>query len=150
MTDAKDLHVFLRTKAKSETKAEVVKWEEKKNRWLENIEDLYKLISSWLEPLEKERVLSHSIEKTTVKEDPIGSYDVGVLTILIGNQKVEFYPKGTLIIGAEGRIDIKGQRAVRTIILNEGQWSVVERSPRLKTLPFNEDSFQDILSEVME
>jgi hypothetical protein len=69
---------------------------------------------------------------------------------IAANQRIEFYPKGTLIVGAEGRVDVRGPKAMRTLVLTDGGWSVVERSPRLRMLPFNEDSFQDMLQEVME
>ena len=153
MGDVNDLHVFLRDKARRENQTALppqVDWETKKNEWIENVAGLYERVRTWLEPLEKENVLSYRTEPVTLQEEPIGSYEVDALTILIGKQRVVFQPKGTLIIGAEGRVDIRGLRAVRTLLCSDGLWSVVERAPRLKVLPFTEDSFQDILSEVME
>lgn len=114
------------------------------------MKDLYALIRSWLRPLENEGTLRYSITQITLQEDYLGSYPIDVLSLHIGKQKVDFYPKGTLIVGAEGRVDVRGPKAVRTLVLSNGQWSVVERSPRVKMLPFNEDSFHDMLQEVLE
>ena len=146
-----DLEEFIRSKASSPAQGEPeIDWQARKSNWLKNIADLYAIIRKWLEPLERDGVVRFLTTNITLQEEQIGAYDVEVLTILIGKQKVSFYPKGTMIIGADGRIDIRGQRAVRTIIYNDGDWRLVERSPRLKVLPFNQNSFQDLLSEVME
>ncbi len=151
MSKTSDLEAFIRSKANGTAQGESdIDWLSRKNDWLRNIAGLYARIRKWLAPLEKEGVLSFLTANITLQEEQIGSYDVEVLTILIGKQRVAFYPKGALIIGAEGRIDIRGQRAVRTIIFNDGSWHLVERSPKLKVLPFNQNSFQDVLSEVME
>ena len=145
------LHAFLRSKATASPEAEEdIDWQARKEKWLASLSDLYGLIKSWLRPLEKDGTLRYSSTQITLQEDYLGSYQVEALSLQIGKQKVDFYPKGTLIIGAEGRVDVRGQRAMRTIVLSDGKWSVVEQSPRLKMLPFNEDSFQDLLQEIME
>lgn len=151
MSNTASLEAFLRSKAGGTVQGESdIDWQARKEAWLRNISDLYALIRKWLASLEKEDVLRCRMDSIALQEEQIGPYDVEVLTILIGKQKVAFYPKGAMIIGAEGRIDIRGQRGVRTIIFNDGEWSLVERSPMLKVLPFNQNSFQDVLSEVME
>jgi hypothetical protein len=151
MKKTTDLEEFIRSKARDTTQGEPkVDWQGRKQDWLRNIANLYANIRKWLNPLEKDGVLSFLTATITLQEEYIGTYSVEVLTILIGKQRVEFHPKGTLIIGAEGRIDIRGQRGVRTIIFNQKDWNLVERSPKLKVLPFNQDSFHDVLSEVME
>lgn len=151
MNEENGLHAFLRSKATTSTEpAEDIDWEKRKKKWLACLADLYNLIKSWLKPLEQDKTVSYSIKQTTLQEDYLGPYQVDVLSLHIGGQTVDFHPKGTLIIGAEGRVDVRGQRAIRTLVFNEGDWFVVERSPRLKMLPFNEDSFQDLLQEVMK
>ncbi len=150
MNGTNDLQVFLRAKAKESKPEAEVDWELKKNTWLKNIDQLYNQVVAWLEPLVKEKVVRFERKSARLEEEPIGSYEADILKIYIGNQEVIFYPKGTLIIGAQGRIDLKGHRAARSIIFNNDQWFVVERTPKIKTLPFDEQSFQDILSEVME
>ncbi|MFP4088042.1 MAG: hypothetical protein ACLFUL_14760 [Desulfobacteraceae bacterium] len=151
MNEENGLHAFLRSKATTSIEpGEHVDWEKRKRKWLACLDDLYSLIKSWLTPLEQDKTVSYSITQTTLQEDYLGSYQVDVLSLHIGNQTVDFHPKGTLIIGAEGRVDVRGPKAVRTLVLSDGQWSVVERSPRVKMLPFNEDSFDDMLQEVLE
>lgn len=109
MSKTTELEAFIRSKAGGTTRGEPeIDWQAKKDAWLRNIADLYAVIRKWLAPLEKDGVLRFLTASITLQEEQIGSYAVDVLTILIGKQKVAFYPKGTLIIGAEGRIDIRG------------------------------------------
>ncbi len=152
MTEVTNLQVFLTAKAKSPTATDnrtEEYWNAKRDEWLRSVAGLYTLVKTWLEPLETDGVLHYRTATITLTEDHIGSYEAEVLAIVVGNQDVSFTPKGTLIAGAEGRIDVRGPRAIRTIVLNQGGWFVIERTPRLKLAAFNEDSFQDILSEVM-
>jgi len=121
----------------------------RKDVWLKRVSRLYADVRKWLADLERDGVLRFDLDKVALEEREIGQYDVEVLTLAIGKQQVAFCPKGTLIVGADGRIDIQGQRGVRTIIFSGGRWHLVTRTPKLRLLPFNEDSFQDVLSEVM-
>lgn len=146
MSKKDGLDAFLRSKASTEPE---IDWEATKDKWISEIAKLYDQIKKWLAPLEKDAIVRYSTWTTTLQEDYIGSYQIDVLTLLVGKQRVEFRPKGTLIIGANGRVDVQGPRAVRTIVLQDGQWFIVERSPRVKTRPFDKDSLETVLEEVM-
>jgi len=146
MSKKDGLDAFLRSKASTEPK---IDWGARKDRWISEITRLYDQIKEWLAPLEKDEVVRYSTLTMTLQEDPIGSYQVDVLMLLVGKQRVEFRPKGTLIVGANGRVDIQGPRAMRTIVLRDGRWLIVERSPRVKTRPFDKDSLETVLKEVM-
>lgn len=151
MIEENGLHAYLRQKATSTAGDEnEVDWKEKKDTWLRHIARLYEMIHRWIAPLETEGMVRSQTSSESFEEDYIGRYEIDVLMLSIGKQRVEFRPKGTLIIGVDGRVDVRGQRGIRTLVLKGEQWFTVERSPRLKTLPFNEDSFQDLLQEVME
>jgi len=147
MEDKDGLSAFLRSKATSESE---VDWEAKRDRWLVNIKRLYAQVRKWLSPLEADGVVQYSLRPKTLCEDYIGSYDVDVLLILVGKQRIEFRPRATLVVGADGRVDVRGQRAERTIVLQGEQWLLRERGPHLKVVPFDKDSFQSMLEEIME
>ena len=150
MDESNGLHAFLRSKAATAAQAEPeVDWQARKDKWLAHLARLHDLVRTWLEPLHHDGTVRCSTSHVTLEEDYIGAYQADVLTLVIGKQRVAFHPKGTLIVGADGRVDVRGQRAVRTIVLKGDGWFVVAQSPHLKTLPFNEDSFQDVLQEVM-
>jgi hypothetical protein len=153
MVKTNNLSVFLKSKARDAKERHAPTLEElqeRQEKWLERVDNLYKKIRGWLSPLEKEGDLSIFASEITLNEPPLPAYDVEVLTIIIGDQRVSFVPKGTLIIGAEGRVDIKGHKGIRTIIFSGEKWSLVERTPKLKLLTLDQKSFQDILNDVME
>jgi hypothetical protein len=144
---------FLKSKARNaqaESPLTPMDWQDRKQKWLQRIDDLYGQIRGWLESLEKETILSFIESETTLDEPPLGQYNVKVLTIVIGGQRISFVPKGTLIVGAQGRIDIQGHKGIRTIILSGDKWSIVQRTPNLSLLDFDQSSFQTILDDVME
>jgi hypothetical protein len=146
MSKKDGLDAFLRSKAGTEPE---IDWEARKDKWISEIARLYDQIKEWLAPLEKDEVVRYSTLTMTLQEDPIGSYQIDALMLLVGKQRVEFRPKGTLIVGANGRVDIQGPRAVRTIVLQDDRWSIVERGRRMKTRLFDKDSFETVLEEVM-
>lgn len=151
MSEKNGLHAYLRQKASSTAGAEnEIDWKEKKDKWLRHVAGLYEMIGRWIAPLETDGTVRSQTSSDSLEEDYIGQYQIDVLILLVGKQHVEFHPKGMLFIGTDGRVDVRGQRGIRTLVLKEKKWFIVERSPRLKTLPFNEDSFQDMLREVME
>jgi len=145
-----ELESFVRAKAATAAEAEPgIDWEARRDKWLDEIGKLYGLVRKWLEPLERDDTVRYSTSPITIDEDYIGSYQAERLILLIAKQRVELRPKGTLIVGAEGRVDVRGQRAARSIILKGNQWFVLERVPELKTVPFNKKAFKNILQEVM-
>ncbi|MEI8140972.1 MAG: hypothetical protein WCI03_14040 [bacterium] len=151
MDKVKLLTDFIRAKAESQASSKKpIDWDARKNKWITQIDALYGTIRGWLKPLEQEQVLSFLETEISLEEEYIGKYTVKALTLLVGNQRVSFYPKGTLIIGADGRIDIKGQKGVRTILVNKGNWTLYEKTPKIRFIPFNQHSFQTVLKEVME
>ena len=117
---------------------------------MQNIAELYRQVRAWLDPLVADGLVRFKIQKSSIDEEPVGQYKVDILRLYVGSQEVVFYPKGFMIVGAEGRVDIRGHMGIRSIIFGNGQWSAVERAVKLKVILFNEQSFQDILSEVME
>lgn len=153
MAKALGLTDFLKSKVRHDEQEALLtskEWEGRKEKWLGHIDELYEEVKGWLESLEKETILSFIDSEITLDEPPLGQYNVKVLTIVIGGQRISFVPKGTLIVGAQGRIDIQGHKGMRTIILSGDKWSIVQRTPNLSLLNFDQPSFQNILDDVME
>jgi len=148
MSKASNLQEFLRSKAATAPEAEI-DWAAEKAKWLQNIGRLYDLIAKWLGPLAEDGTVRYSKKPITLEEEGIGSYQVDILALSIGRQTVEVRPKGREFEGTEGIVEVRGRRAVRTLIIKHGQWLVVEKTMLLKTFPFNEDSFRDLLQDVM-
>jgi hypothetical protein len=89
-----------------------------------------------------------------VTEDYIGTYTIPALELIVGGERVEFRPKGALVVGAAGRVDIRGGRDTVTLIRNAGngdsEWNVLlQRVPSLRTVPFDRESLKYALERVM-
>jgi len=147
MATNQSLVSFVREKAQRTEKSP--DWKARRRKWLRDIAGLHKAIRGWLRPLEAEKAIQIEESKMTLQEDYLGAYEVPCLHILIGTQKVSLRPKGTLIAGAQGRVDVSGDRSVVTLVVNDGEWFILGRTDRVRLLPFTEDSFRDLLEEVM-
>lgn len=67
---------------------------------------------------------------------------------------MEFRPKGVLVVGAAGRVDINGGRDMVTLIRSmqggDSEWAVVlQRVPHLRTAPLDPKSLRYALERVM-
>ena len=131
-----------------------VDWLVKKDAWVLAVEDLYQHIREML----RDSIASNDVTIKTfpvdVIEDFIEPYRIPVLELKIGNERVEFRPKGITVIGAAGRVDIRGERGTVTLLRDvagvDGVWSVlVQRVPNVKTLPLDPESLKYALERVM-
>lgn len=96
---------------------EVVKinWDEKKDFFIEKINEFYKHMDTFLEPFKDK--ISLKSKKHTINEDYIGSYEVDKKTLHIKNKDITFTPIGTNLIGAWGRIDMEGENGIVKFVL---------------------------------
>jgi hypothetical protein len=131
-------------------KAQGVDWQAKKRGWLDAVLRLHQQIMD-LVPSDIADVVTTWIE---VSEDFVGTYQAPELTLTVGDDRVVFSPKGLNVYGASGRVDLKGDRDVVTLIRlpeeESGEWQVVlQRVPRLVTVPLSERSLVEALERVM-
>lgn len=102
---------------KNKKEEEVFDPEKQIQEWKFYLNNFYEKIISYL----KEYIDSGDIEilsKTkTINEEFYGEYEVDIKSILIGNTEVFLDPIGTMLIGAKGRVDMKGRREVRRFVL---------------------------------
>jgi hypothetical protein len=142
-----DLVDFLRQKAEQSDKS--IDWPARLRKWKKDIVGLYKTVRGWLSPLVADGTIQIDESKVKLREDYIGAYEIPRLHILIGDQTVIFRPKGALVYGAEGRVDLTGTRSDKVLLVNDGKWSIVEDGDRVRFVPFTEESFRGLLEEVM-
>jgi len=109
------LKLYLRNKSKLEENE--IDWEERKNEWLNFVSQFYSSVESWLNPYKNKGKLSYKYEKTQPTEDCIGTYNVDVMIVDFAGQKLTLEPRGTLLIGTKGRIDMEGTRGRVQFIL---------------------------------
>jgi len=151
------LEAFLRRKNKeSELKNKTIDWERRKQHWLASIEKLYEKINGWLNSLKNEGIVKINYEETELLDDNLGSYIVKNMTMRVGAERVILKPKGMIVMGAAGRVDMIGYNGtVWLVLLNEPkktefEWHIAVRTVRQKYWPLIEESFTDALKQVMQ
>jgi hypothetical protein len=131
-----------------------VDWQAKKDAWVHSVEKLYQLVRDMFrESIASDYVTVRTFD-TEVTEDFIGTYSIPGLGLRIGSERVEFRPKGVTVIGVEGRVDMRGDREVLTLIKEQAGdrngWSIVlQRVPHFRTVPLDQESLTHALERVM-
>jgi len=128
-----------------------IDWDERRNKYLEAVDDLYHQIETILaEPLTLKTVELQRRPKE-LSENYIGIYKVDDLILLVGDEQVRFSPRGRNIAGASGRVDVLGERGEEVLIVSiDKRWSFVQtRQPTLMAVPFDESSLAEILKRIM-
>ena len=141
---------FLKEKKRAEEQKKV-NWEERKSLWVKSVSKLYESISSWLQPFMNEGLLTVKTDITVnISEAYIGQYSIKRYDIYLGNDIVSLTPKGTLILGSYGRIDMSGSKGEIMLIETEwNNWKFAKRTPKLETWDVTDESFTAILQSLV-
>ena len=153
--DQSALSEFLRRK-KGEASSDV-DWAAKRDEWIASVKRLYQFLTNdLLKDSIDEKIILVSKAPKQITEDYIGTYSVPELKLRIGNARVVFSPTGANVIGAAGRIDLRGDRDTVTLIREKAstapsdQWKMVQqRVPNLVIRPLDSDSLKWALEHVM-
>ena len=147
----KSLAEFFLKKRKQSAATAAVDWDERRDKYLTAVEDLYDEIERMLaEPIGQKSVTLQRRPKQ-LTENYIGTYTVDDLILVIGNEQVRFSPRGRNIAGAAGRVDVLGERGeVALIIQPDSRWGFVQaRQPNLRVVNLDEAALAEILQLVM-
>lgn len=118
-----------------------------RNEWLGAIGNLFSSIENWIGDTEG---VDTSREQNHIEEEQLGLYEIDNLLLKVGDQTVRVRPKGRFIIGAQGRVDIIGEKGMASIIRRDNEWQRIIREHELRFESFDESVFANILSEVMK
>jgi hypothetical protein len=145
---------FLRSKKKDQTADSAIDWQAKKDAWIESVNKLYTQVQVMLRDSIVSGDVTVNLVEMQITEQFVGTYSIPRLELSVGGERVEFRPMGLTIIGAAGRVDIRGERDVVTLIKNdtgtESEWSIVlQRVPFLKLAEFDPDTLKYALERVM-
>lgn len=148
----KSLTDFFREKLqRSVEESRGVDWNARKREWLDNIAGLYASIEAALaEPLRQGTALV-SRQARQITEDHLGTYDVEDLILTVGDERVIFAPRARNVIGAGGRLDVRGERGEAMLVVQPGpRWSIVEsKYPQLRTVALDDAALTELLQSVM-
>ena len=98
------------------------------NEWLLHVEELYALVEKYLHTYIKGGDIKQNFEKLELNEDLLGAYDIKRMVLVIGLQQVVLQPVGAIIIGARGRVDIRGPKGSAKLVLVEKQSTKIRMS----------------------
>ncbi|KAF3984756.1 MAG: hypothetical protein HFP81_00560 [Methylococcales symbiont of Hymedesmia sp. n. MRB-2018] len=173
----KDFDKFISKQAEPDDTS--IDWGSKKNKWINHLSNFYERIEVFLEEYVKDGKVVHKYTEKTLFEEYIGNYSVRVLNIELGNHKVRLEPIGTILIGAEGRVDLIGANGkVKFVLVNknssgpkikvsvwvEGEdppekdvepavveldWKIATPPPNIKYINLEQDTFLEVLMEVL-
>ncbi|OQW87372.1 MAG: hypothetical protein BWK78_09195 [Thiotrichaceae bacterium IS1] len=172
----KDLETFL-VKQTHQTKIpREVNWVKVKTEWLEQINGLYSQVIGWLSQLNHANQIQHEFRKLILNEEHLGDYPTQMLVLKLANQEVILEPVGRIIIGATGRVDLRGRAGEVKLLLVEPTaksipikmtlsaskqrqpspvkdqklvWKIGGPPPVFRLTDLDENSFADALLEVM-
>jgi hypothetical protein len=94
-----------------------VDWTLQLKEWNDYIQKLYNDVLVYLSEYIERGKINISYDRKEMSEEFIGSYDVLVMKIAIGDKCVYLDPIGTILIGTKGRVDMIGPRGVVRFIL---------------------------------
>jgi hypothetical protein len=135
---------------KQRAKPANIDWEAKRDAWIKAVKDLYETIEAdYLKAAKSDVEITHPDKVVT--ENYVGEYHIGELVLRVGDEQVVFSPKGVNIVGAQGRIDVQGDRGDATIIWQgENRWSIVaSRTPAVRLVTLTADSLAEMLRGIM-
>lgn len=101
----------------AEASKEPINWVKEKKDWLFKLAQLHNLATSWLTPYISNHSVQIGQEMVPLDEENIGNYSAPMMTITIGNSHVKLEPIGTLLIGARGRVDMKGPKGIARLVI---------------------------------
>jgi hypothetical protein len=135
---------------KQKAKPANIDWAAKRDAWLRAVAELYRTIVDDYLKAAKDDVEIAQADKV-VTEDYIGEYHVSELVLRVGDEQVVFSPRGTNIVGAQGRIDVHGDRGDATIVWQgDDRWNlVVSRVPAVRLVPLTAGSLAEVLRGIM-
>jgi hypothetical protein len=145
-----DFQEFL---VKKQSEAGSERGDERKEKWLQSLDRLYLRLEGYLEPYIKGGSIRLERENTTLREEVIGPYRAPKLRIWIVNTWVDIVPAGTYVMGAVGRVEVRGIRGSRAMVQREwDKWIILDRfvisngrSPDQGEIELSEDAFEKLL-----
>ena len=138
---------FLKKKNEEDKK---VDWEDRKTKWIKSVNDFYNNVHKWLNPFTIQSLLKTKMKEIIVSEEYIGTYNLNQLDIVIGNDIISLIPRGTLVAGGYGRIDMRGPMGEISIFQKKwGEWKFIQKLTRSELWDANEESFKSAIQDLV-
>lgn len=132
--------------------ASAVDWESRRRERISTVADLYSTIEGWLTPSLAEGIVKLSREPCELHERHLGTFMSETLVLQVGDSTVRFRPVAASVAGASARVDVAcGPRSITLVLLpGRSGWSLLVRAAGVQTLPLTEESFTDMLRDLLD
>ena len=146
------LEQFLTSKRSGAPTTPEVNWPKRKEDWLAALRGLVTSVEGWLEPL-KGLGLNVREDLVSIREDYVGDYLAPSLLLNFGDTTVFLRPRGTIVAGGVGRVDLTGKNGSAMLLLLEwgGSWKYYDPSNNQRAgadaifTDLDESTFKDIV-----
>ncbi len=146
------LKQILKDKTERDAKAlGAIDWETRKKERIAAFAKLYSDIEGWLKPSVSEGLVKLTREPCELEDRHTGKFESESLVIEVGSSKVRFRPVAGNVAGASARVDMSsGARSISLVYFpGRSEWSFLLRAGGVQTAPVNEDSFTDVLKDIL-
>jgi hypothetical protein len=136
-------------KDESEKQQNSINWNDRLQQWQKAINRLYNSIEKWLHDAIEQNIVAVSYINIILEEEYIGQYPTRRLQLDVGAEKVVFEPKGMLVMGASGSVDVTGREGTIRLILVDGEWYITSRDFARQQWPLVKETFDDLLRQLL-
>jgi len=127
-------------------------------RWTVDLDELFKQVRWWLEPLRSQGLVKVSETNTELRENSPAEmtlvYQVPVLNLEISGVKVRLEPKGLYVLGSQGVVEVQGIPGLEKAVIRRHfdqvvSWNLFVSKPYSPTnrngKPFDQAAFVELL-----
>ena len=156
-----------------------VDWEREREEWKVHLDRFNTRVLEFLETYVEQKKVRIDRVRKCIHEQHIGKYEVEAIEVRLGNACVKLDPIGTNVIGAKGRVDMKGPNGtVRFVLVPENSsapevrvrirgggadsvrddpdhegvnwaWKISTPPPGIRYIELREEEFQTAIMEVV-
>ncbi len=139
-----DFEKYIDTQVDTSLSTDEIDWGQQKEVWLTYLDQLYEHIEKMLSKYIEAGKVALEYKDKMLNEESVGEYPVKKMHIKIKRNEVVFDPIGTNIIGAYGRVDMKGSHGTVKILLidelsNVSEDQIVEREQERQATEMEEN-----------
>jgi hypothetical protein len=121
-----------------------------REEWLRQLDDLMADIDRWLAPAVAEG-LKVTKATTQITERRLGTYTAPMRIIEFEDNRVTIQPIARILMGGHGRVDVKLQEPVATLIFwkPENRWLLVWERDWNKREPLTQEAFERLMEALL-
>ncbi len=112
-------------------------------KWRQQLRGLFDTFRSWLDAFKPTPFIEEG--DVTLREQPSGPYAVPVMTVSLGTKKATIEPVAAWVVGANGRVDLRGPSDEFTFLLQGEKWLWVDDRPPGRLTPLTKDIFLELI-----